>query len=59
MDGKEAARTTVQRTVPAAFTPSESFDVGTDLGAPVALEYAERRPFAFSGTIQAVKVEVR
>ena len=32
VDGKEAARTTVKRTVPAAFTPSESFDIGVDLG---------------------------
>lgn len=56
VDGKEAGRTTVQRTVPAAFTPSESFDVGADLGAPVALEYAERRPFKFNGTIGTVKV---
>jgi arylsulfatase A-like enzyme len=59
VDGKEAARTTVQRTVPAAFTPSESFDVGIDLGAPVALDYAERRPFAFDGKIDKVKVELK
>ena len=59
VDGKEAARTTVQRTVPAAFTASETFDVGTDLGAPVALEYAERRPFKFDGKIAKVKVELK
>lgn len=27
MDGKEAAKTTLARTVPAAFTATESFDV--------------------------------
>jgi hypothetical protein len=37
MDGEEVARTTVQRTVPAAFTASETFDVGIDLGSPVCL----------------------
>ena len=56
VDGKEMARTTVARTVPAAFTASETFDVGMDLGSPVSLDYEKRRPFAFNGTIQEVKV---
>jgi len=59
IDGIEAARTTVARTVPGAFTPSESFDVGTDLGAPVAIEYAQRRPFKFNGTIQRFAVQLK
>jgi arylsulfatase len=59
VDGKESARTTVKRTVPAAFTASETFDVGTDLGSPVSLDYEERRPFAFNGKIQQVKVELK
>jgi len=58
VDGTEVARTTVARTVPAAFTASETFDVGVDLGAPVARAYAERRPFAFTGVIESVIVEV-
>jgi hypothetical protein len=33
----EVARTAVKRTVPAAFTASETFDVGLDLGSPVTL----------------------
>jgi arylsulfatase len=49
---KEMGRTTVARTVPAAFTASETFDVGMDLGSPVSLDYEKRRPFAFNGTIQ-------
>ncbi len=57
--GEEAARTTVKRTVPAAFTASETFDIGMDLGAPVALEYAERRPFKFDGKIEKVTVELK
>jgi hypothetical protein len=58
VDGTEVARTTVARTVPAAFTASETFDVGVDLGAPVSRVYAERRPFAFTGTIESVRVEI-
>jgi arylsulfatase len=56
VDGTEVARTTVKRTVPAAFTASETFDVGVDLGSPVSLAYFERRPFRFDGTIGAVDV---
>ena len=51
VDGKEVARTTVKRTVPAAFTASETFDVGVDLGSPVSLDYFDRRPFPFDGKI--------
>ena len=44
VDGKEAARTTVARTVPAAFTATESFDIGVDLGSTVSLFYEDKRP---------------
>ncbi len=56
VDGKEVGRAQLQRTVPAAFSASETFDVGVDLGSTVALDYFERRPFAFEGTILRVAV---
>ena len=59
MDGKEVARTTVKRTVAGAFTASETFDVGVDLGSPVSLDYFDRRPFRFSGKIEKVTVELK
>ena len=59
VDGKEVARTTVKMTVPAAFTASESFDVGTDLGSTVSRDYYERRPFQFDGQIKKVTVELK
>ena len=59
VDGEEVARTTVKRTVPAAFTASETFDVGTDLGSPVSLDYFDRRPFQFDGKINAVDVHLK
>jgi arylsulfatase len=59
VDDKEVARTTVKRTVPAAFTASETFDVGVDLGSPVSLDYFDRRPYAFTGKIDQVKVELK
>jgi arylsulfatase len=59
VDGEEVARTNVKRTVPAAFTASETFDVGTDLGSPVSLDYFDRRPFQFDGKINAVDVHLK
>jgi arylsulfatase A-like enzyme len=56
VDGKEVARTTVKMTVPAAFTASESFDVGTDLGSPVSRDYFDRRPFRFEGRVERLQV---
>jgi hypothetical protein len=57
VDGKEMARTIMMRTMPAAFTPSESFDVGVGLGSSVSVEFFDRRPFRFEGKIETVKVE--
>jgi arylsulfatase A-like enzyme len=59
VDGKEAGKVTVKRTVPGAFTASETFDVGVDLGSPVALAYDERRPFKFDGKINSVYVDLK
>jgi arylsulfatase len=56
VDGSEVATAEVKRTVPAAFTASETFDVGVDLGSPVSLDYFDRRPFQFNGTITSVNV---
>jgi arylsulfatase len=58
VDGVEEARTTVARTVPAAFSDSESFDVGVDLGSSVSLDYMERRSFRFDGKVTSVKVRL-
>ena len=59
VDGQEVATTTVKRTVPGAFTASETFDVGVDLGSPVSLDYFDRSPFKFDGKIEKVTVELK
>ena len=59
VDGKEVAHDTVKRTVPAAFSASETFDVGVDLGSPVSLDYFDRRPFRFTGGIEKVDVQLK
>ena len=58
-DGIEVARGTIPVTVPAAFTASESFDVGADLGSPVSAAYEDRRPFAFDGAGIGVRVDLK
>ena len=58
VDGNEVGKVVVARTVPAAFTASETFGVGVDLGSPVSPDYVDRRPFRFTGTIDSVDIEV-
>jgi arylsulfatase A-like enzyme len=58
VNGKEVAKGEVKRTVPAAFTASETFDVGVDLGSPVSLRYHKKTPFKFNGKINSVKVDL-
>jgi len=51
INGRKAASGTVERTVPASFTASETFDVGMDTNSPVANDYFDKAPFKFTGTI--------
>lgn len=59
VDGETVAEGTATMTIPAAFTASESFDVGVDLGSPVARAYFDQVPFRFDGTLQRVDVELK
>ncbi len=59
VDGEEVISSDLKRTVPLAFTATETFDVGMDLGSPVSNNYAERRPFAFDGKIKTLKVHLK
>lgn len=52
INGKETVTGTVQRTVPAVFTASETFDVGMDTSSPVANDYFDKAPFKFGGTVK-------
>ncbi len=59
VDGTQVARTDLKRTVPDAFSATETFDVGVDLGSPVSVNYFELRPFTFDGAIHSVHIELR
>jgi arylsulfatase len=58
VDGQPSIAVTVPRTVPGAFTASETLDVGIDLGAAVSLDYHDRAPFAFDGRIDSMRVMI-
>jgi arylsulfatase len=59
VDGREVATANLKRTVPLAFTATETFDVGVDLGSPVSVNYSDRRPFELDGKIHQVRVELQ
>ena len=56
MDGKEAAKGRIDRTVPGRFSADETFDTGEDTGSPVSDLY--QAPFRFTGTIKKVEIDL-
>jgi len=56
VNGQQVGQGRIGRSVPATFTASETFDVGMDLGSPVALDYHDRAPFKFNGTINRIRI---
>jgi arylsulfatase len=56
VNGKQVGQGRIERSVPAGHTASETFDVGADLGSPVALDYLDRAPFAFNGKINKIHI---
>jgi arylsulfatase len=56
VNGKQVGQGRIERSVPAGHTASETFDVGADLGSPVALDYYDRAPFKFNGKIEKIHI---
>ena len=56
VNGKQVGQGRIERSVPAANTASATFDVGVDLGSPVALDYYDRAPFRFNGKIGKIHI---
>jgi len=48
----------IEHTVPARFSGYAGLDIGRDNGLPVDRSYADRSPFAFTGTIEKVVFDV-
>jgi len=56
VNGKQVGQGRIERSVPSVHTASETFDVGSDLGSPVALDYYDRAPFKFNGNIEKINI---
>jgi arylsulfatase len=52
VDEKPVGHVRIPQTVAVRFSLDETFDVGADMGTPVLEEYAEKMPFAFTGTLK-------
>lgn len=58
VDGTEVATGEIASVVPARFSATETLDIGMDLGATVARSYEPAAPFAFTGTIEKVTIDL-
>lgn len=56
VNGKEVATGKVPITAPMAFTANDCLDLGSDLGSPVSLDYFDKAPFKFNGTLGTTKI---
>ena len=56
-NGEPVASGQVPISAPLLFTANDCLDIGTCLGSPVSLDYADRAPFPFEGTIDTVQVQ--
>ena len=56
VNGELVAEGTAPVTCPIAFSANECLDIGIALGSPVSLDYYDKAPFRFNGTIERVEV---
>ncbi len=56
VNGEVVAKDTAPVSCPIAFTANECLDIGVALGSPVSLDYYDKAPFKFNGTIERVHV---
>ena len=55
--GKVVAEGAVPISAPLLFTANDCLDIGIALGSPVSLDYYDKAPFKFNGTIEQVHVK--
>lgn len=58
VNGEELATGKVEQIVPSRFAPTETMDIGADLGGTVSEAYRADSPFAFTGNIDKVTIEL-
>jgi arylsulfatase A-like enzyme len=57
VNGETFAQGQVPVSAPLLFTANDCLDIGIALGSPVSLDYREKAPFKFNGTIENVHVQ--
>jgi len=57
VNGKQVAHGSVPLLATLLFTANDCLDFGIDLGSPVSLDYFDKAPFPFSGTIVGATVK--
>ncbi|WP_282037525.1 arylsulfatase [Saccharicrinis aurantiacus] len=57
VNGEVYATGKVPKTAPSMFSFNDGFDIGTDLGSPVAESYYDKAPFEFDGEINNVVIK--
>jgi arylsulfatase len=57
VNGEVVATGQVPISAPLLFTGNDCLDIGIALGSPVSLDYCDKTPFKFNGTIEQVHVE--
>jgi arylsulfatase len=58
INGQPAGEGKISKVVPVRFSATETMDVGMDLGATVSEVYHKQAPFAFTGKIEKVTIEL-
>ena len=56
VNGEVVAEGTVPISAPLLFTANDCLDIGIALGSPVSLDYYDKAPFKFNGTIDRMHV---
>jgi arylsulfatase len=57
VNGDVVATGQVPISAPLLFTANDCLDIGIALGSPVSLDYYDKMPFKFNGTIEQLRVE--
>ena len=58
INGKLAGAVEVANVTPGRFSATETLDIGMDLGSTVSMDYHDKAPFAFTGTIKTVRIDL-
>jgi len=59
VNGKAAGGADISNVVIGRFSATETLDIGMDLGSTVSAAYRQKAPFAFTGTIKEVKIDLK